>query len=206
MSVSRGASASAKSLLHLRNRAAATKYSAQGRYTFRGLNMSKPKITVWPSCLAIASLVIAAPALPAQYLEGSADQREYAYSPAVTTEGGRTIWLAGQTTLEDLKGKPIAGDFDAQARTVFQLLDKTLRRTGGSLANLVTMTVFINDPRNVERFVKIRKEFFPDGHYPASALLTISAFAAPGMLIEIQGVAVVGEGSSIAASPRSNSR
>ena len=34
--------------------------------------------------------------------------------------------------------------------------------------------------------------FFPDGNYPGSALITVSNFARPGMLIEIQGVAVMG--------------
>jgi enamine deaminase RidA (YjgF/YER057c/UK114 family) len=56
---------------------------------------------------------------------------------------------------------------------------------------MVTMTVFINDPRNGDRFVALRKEFFPDGNFPASALITVSHFARPGMLIEIQGVAVI---------------
>jgi enamine deaminase RidA (YjgF/YER057c/UK114 family) len=53
------------------------------------------------------------------------------------------------------------------------------------------MTVFIIDPRHGDRFVQIRREFFADGKYPASALLTISNFARPGMVIEIQGVAVL---------------
>jgi 2-iminobutanoate/2-iminopropanoate deaminase len=53
------------------------------------------------------------------------------------------------------------------------------------------MTVFINDPRNGDRFVQIRREFFADGRFPASALLTISNFARPGIAIEIQGVAVI---------------
>ena len=34
-------------------------------------------------------------------------------------------------------------------------------------------------------------EYFPDGRYPCSALLTISSFARPGIMIEIQGVAVI---------------
>ena len=34
---------------------------------------------------------------------------------------------------------------------------------------------------------------FPDGNYPASALITVSGFAAPGMMLEIQGVAVIGD-------------
>jgi 2-iminobutanoate/2-iminopropanoate deaminase len=128
----------------------------------------------------------------AEYLDKTEFQASRAFSPAVVTEGGRTVWLAGQTATRDQAGNDIAGDFEAQVRTIFALLDQTLRRAGGSLANLVTMTVFINDPRHGDRFVELRKSFFPDGNYPASALITVSHFARPGMLIEIQGVAVIG--------------
>jgi enamine deaminase RidA (YjgF/YER057c/UK114 family) len=126
-----------------------------------------------------------------EHLEGTDAQKSRAYSPAVITQGGRTIWLAGQTTTVDESGKDITGNFEAQARAVFALMDRTLKRAGGSLANLVTMTVFITDPRHGDPFVKIRGEFFRDGRYPASALITVTAFARPGILIEIQGVAVV---------------
>jgi len=128
-----------------------------------------------------------------QYLEGSATQKERAFSPAVITRGGKIIWLAGQTTTVDLNGKSLVGDFEGQARTDFALIDRTLKRSGGSLQNLVTMTVFINDPRYGDQFVKLRHEMFPDGKFPASALITVSNFAQPGMLIEIQGVAVIGD-------------
>ena len=128
-----------------------------------------------------------------QYLEGDAYQKARAYSPAVATTGGRIIWLAGQTGLQDANGKSFPGDFQAQARTALQLMDRTLKRQGASLRNLVSMTVFINDPRNGDQLVKLRQEFFPDGKFPASTLITISDFAQPGMLIEIQGVAVAGQ-------------
>ncbi|HWI37850.1 MAG TPA: RidA family protein [Burkholderiales bacterium] len=126
-----------------------------------------------------------------QHLEGTDFQKSRAFSPAVVTEGGRIVWLAGQTATTDLDGKDISGRFDEQARTIFALMNRTLERAGGSLANLVTMTVFINDVRHGDRFVQIRKEIFPDGRFPASALLTISGFARPGMLIEIQAIAVL---------------
>jgi enamine deaminase RidA (YjgF/YER057c/UK114 family) len=126
-----------------------------------------------------------------QHLEGNERQKSRAYSPAVITEGGRIVWLAGQTTTTDLDGRDISGKFDEQARTVFALMNRTLERVGGSLANLATMTVFINDARYGDRFVEIRREFFPDGRYPCSALLTIAGFARPGILIEIQAVAVL---------------
>ena len=153
--------------------------------------------------IATAGLVVAIAALQlfgqktgslaVQYMEGSAQQKLRAFSPAVVTQGGKTIWLAGQTATEDLNHKPIAGDFDAQVRTIFALLGQTLKRAGGSLRNMVSMTVFINDPRNGDRFIELRHQMFPDGKYPASALITVSNFARPGMLIEIQGVAVIEE-------------
>jgi enamine deaminase RidA (YjgF/YER057c/UK114 family) len=128
-----------------------------------------------------------------QFLEGDAYQKARAFSPAVITRGGRIIWLAGQTTTQDVNGKSLLGDFQGQARTVFQLMDRTLKRDGASLKNLVNMTVFINDPRNGDQLVKLRQEFFPDGKYPASTMITVSNFAQPGMMIEIEGVAVVPE-------------
>jgi 2-iminobutanoate/2-iminopropanoate deaminase len=34
---------------------------------------------------------------------------------------------------------------------------------------------------------------FPDGKFPSSTLITISDFALPGILIEMQGVAVIAD-------------
>jgi 2-iminobutanoate/2-iminopropanoate deaminase len=127
-----------------------------------------------------------------EYLEKTDQQKSRAYSPAVITQGGKTVWLAGQTATRDEAGNDISGNFEAQTRTIFSLIDKTLRRAGGTLTDMVTMTVFINDPRHGDRFVELRKELYPSGNFPASALITVSQFARPGMLIEIQGVAVIG--------------
>lgn len=129
----------------------------------------------------------------ADYMEKNDFQKTRAFSPGVVTEGGRIVWLAGQTATVDAQGNDIVGNFEAQARTVFASMDKTLQRAGGSLKNLVTMTVFITDPRNGDRLVDLRKEFFSDGNYPGSALITISNLARPGMLIEVQGIAVIGD-------------
>src|SRR5262245_35822794 len=111
--------------------------------------------------------------------------QERAFSRAVITEGGRTIWLGGQT------GSPNS-NFEGQVREIFGELDKTIKAAGGGgLKDLVTMTVFINDVRNGDRLTEIRKEIFKEC-FPASALITVSGFARPGLLIEIQGTAVVG--------------
>ena len=84
---------------------------------------------------------------PVQYLDGNAFQKDRAYSPAVTTQGGRIVWLAGHEAAADSNGKLSADDFEGQARAAFASMDRTLKRSGGSLKNLVTMTVFIKDPR-----------------------------------------------------------
>jgi len=128
------------------------------------------------------------------FLEPNERQRARAYSPAVITEGGRVVWLAGQTALQEADGRDISGNFEAQTRRVFAMLDESLRRVGGALADMVTMTVFIKEVRYGDRFVELRREFFVDGKFPASALITVANFARPGMEIEIQGVAVIAEG------------
>ena len=114
-----------------------------------------------------------------------------AYSQAVITEGGRTVWLAGQVAIVDAAGKSVVGDFDGQVHEVFRLLGETLKEAGGALANMVTMTVFITDARHGDRFTELRKQIF-GGDFPASALITCRALARPEMLVEVQGIAVVG--------------
>ena len=112
------------------------------------------------------------------------------YSQAVVTEGGRTIWLAGQVAAEDSAGRSLAADFDGQVREVFARLGHTLEEAGGRLADIVTMTVFITDARLGDRFTQLRREIFGD-NYPASALITVAGLARPEMLVEVQGIAVV---------------
>jgi enamine deaminase RidA (YjgF/YER057c/UK114 family) len=113
------------------------------------------------------------------------------YSPAVITEGGRIVWLAGQTGTVDDAGTSLAGDFEGQARQIFKAFDATLRKAGGTLADLVQMTVFVTDVRYGERLWKVRKELFGD-NFPGSAMVTITALANPDAKIEIQGYAVIG--------------
>jgi len=114
-----------------------------------------------------------------------------AYSQAVITEGGRIVWLAGQVGAADASGRSLGGDFDGQVREVFSRLRQTLEEAGGSLADMVTMTLFITDARLGDRFTQLRKEIF--GHnFPASALITIAGLARPELLVEVQGVAVIG--------------
>jgi 2-iminobutanoate/2-iminopropanoate deaminase len=144
--------------------------------------------------LSCASMVLAVTSMGAEartYVKGDRPQLR-AYSPAVITEGGKIVWLAGQTGTVDDNGKSLAGDFEGQARQVFKLLGTTLEQAGGKLSDMVQMTVFITDVRNGDRLTQIRKEIFGD-NFPGSALITITALASPDAKIEIQGFAVIGD-------------
>src|SRR6266566_309289 len=101
----------------------------------------------------------AAPVNAKQCYAPDARAQERAFSRAVTTEGGKVLWLGGQTA-----SLPPVANFDAQVRDVFASIEKTLKAQGGTLKDMVTMTVFI----------------------------TVSGLAVPGLLVEVQGIAVVG--------------
>ena len=116
--------------------------------------------------------------------------QERAYSPAVITQGGKIVWLAGQTVVDDEHGNSLAGNFPGQAREIFSRIARTLDQAGGTLADIVTMTVSITDSRFGDQFTQIRKEIFGD-NFPASALITVVGLAKPDMLLEVQAIAVV---------------
>src|SRR5258708_20015411 len=95
-----------------------------------------------PALLALSLIAgFSAQALSAEYLEGNERQKSRAYSPAVITEGGRIVWLAGQTGGN-------TGDFETQAREAFRQLDLTLKRARRTLPALSTLTVFHTTPPN----------------------------------------------------------
>jgi len=129
----------------------------------------------------------------ADYLDANERTKGRSYSPAVITDGGRVVWLAGETAVTDANGKDIRGDFEAQTRAAFAQIDETLKRAGGSLQDVVSITTYLTDARNGAIFSKVRGEMFPSKNYPASAQITVSALAVPGMQIEIHAVAVIGD-------------
>ncbi len=116
-------------------------------------------------------------------------QENRSFSPAVVTTGGRQIWLAGVGMWQDEDGNNLDGDFEAQVHATFRQIERNLAMAGGKLSDIVTMTVFIKDVRNGDKLTELRKQYFPNG-FPGSALITVSGFARPEMMVEIQAVAV----------------
>jgi 2-iminobutanoate/2-iminopropanoate deaminase len=126
-----------------------------------------------------------------EYLPGSERQRSRGYSPAVITSGGKTVYLAGHGGYSDESGKTYPGDFDTQVRICFERIGAVLAKAGGTLDDIVSMTVFIVDMKNGDRFTELRRGIFSEGCYPGSALIGIKELAHPEMMLEIQAIAVI---------------
>ncbi len=147
------------------------------------------------ACLLLALGLMAFATTPSQardYLKSDRAQSR-GFSPGVVTEGGKTVWVSGQTGLVDEQGKSMAGDFEGQARVIFRAIDAVVKRAGGSIEDVVTITVYLVDPRLLEPLMPIRREFWPDGNFPASTTITVHSLPAVGMMLEISAVAVVGD-------------
>src|SRR5947199_1744048 len=99
--------------------------------------------------IVLLALALAAPALAsaAEYMEKTPFQLSRAFSPGVISDGGKIVWVAGQTATRDNAGNDIANNFEAQVKQVFSQIDQIMKRAGGSLANIVQVTVFIKESR-----------------------------------------------------------
>ena len=119
------------------------------------------------------------------------DSSAAAYSHGVRV--GDMLFLAGHTggssANTGMREKEPA-NLDTQARRAFAQLDAVLKTAGGSLNDIVTMTVFITDVRLGPEFLKIRKEIL-GRDFPASALIGVSRLMPVDGLLEIQAIAVL---------------
>ena len=114
------------------------------------------------------------------------------YTHLVIAPDGRTVYIAGQVAF-DSAGKVIGeGDFAAQAEQVFRNLKHALESVGGSTADLVKTTTFITDIKHVPVLRDIRARYLDKTQPPANTLVAVSSLARPELLIEIEGVAVLG--------------
>ena len=145
------------------------------------------------ACIAIAALsAITVPAGAREYLE-SERAKKAGFTPGVVTQGGKTVWISGQVGLHDEQGKSMAGDFEGQARVIFRAIDAVAKRAGGSIKDVVNVTVYLTDPRLLVPLQPIRREFWPDGKFPASTTITVHSLPYVGMMLEISAVAVIGD-------------
>jgi 2-iminobutanoate/2-iminopropanoate deaminase len=152
--------------------------------------MTRTRFIVAP-CVIGLLLFAATSALAAKEITATEFSNSRSYSSAVSTEGGKIVWLAGEVALKDETGKSLVGDFEGQTRAIFASIEKTLAQHQGKLSDIVSMTVYITDARYGDKFVEIRKEIFKQ-NFPASTLVTVSGLSHPAMLLEVTTIAVIG--------------
>src|SRR5688572_3296599 len=94
------------------------------------------------------------------------------YSQAVRV--GDTVWVSGQIPLDPATMTLVSGDIDAEIRRVFDNLAAIAQAAGGSLANVVKLTVFLTDLVHFPRVNEIMATYF-ETPYPARAAVGVSA-------------------------------
>ena len=105
------------------------------------------------------------------------------------TRHGNLVFLAGTASVGP-DGKVVgAGDIRKQTQVTLENLKTAVTAAGGTMANVVKTTVYIDDIKNYAGMNEVYRTYFPDAP-PARATL-ITGFVVPGILVEIEGIAVL---------------
>ena len=105
------------------------------------------------------------------------------YSQAVKV--GDTVYLSGQIGLDPEKMEMVEG-IEAQVHRVFKNLKAVAEASGGSLADVVKLNVFLTDLANFALVNTIMAEYFTQP-YPARAAVGVASLPR-GALVEADGV------------------
>ena len=94
------------------------------------------------------------------------------YSQAIQT--GNIVFLSGQIPLEPSSMEIVEGDFEARARQVFDNLKAVAEAAGGSLDQIVKLTVYLTDLDNFAAVNAVMADYFEEP-YPARAALGVAS-------------------------------
>lgn len=112
------------------------------------------------------------------------------YSHAILNQGGKLLFIAGQTA-SDKDGNVVGkGDIVAQTEQVFANLKTVLKAAGGTIDDLVMTTTYIVGREYREGYNEVRSRQYKKNP-PTSTLVIVSGLAHPDYLIEIAGIAVI---------------
>jgi 2-iminobutanoate/2-iminopropanoate deaminase len=112
------------------------------------------------------------------------------YSYAV--KAGNTLFLAGQVALDEemqIVGTTLAD----QGRQVWQNIETVLKHCGCTLSNIVKITYYLQDVRELPAEIEIRKKIFPPNRFPAVTAIQAGALGLPGLMMEVDVIAVVSD-------------
>ena len=109
------------------------------------------------------------------------------YSQAVRC--GNTVYFSGQTPIDPATGALVAGDITAQARRVFENLKAVCAASGGSLARLVRVGIYLTDLANFAAVNAVMAQYCNEP-YPARSTIGVAALPR-GAQVEIDAVMVL---------------
>ncbi|MEE8427853.1 MAG: RidA family protein [Woeseiaceae bacterium] len=110
------------------------------------------------------------------------------YSQAI--RAGEFVFLSGQIPLDPATMELVGGDFEARARRVFDNLTAVAAAAGGSLDQIVKLTVYLTDLDNFAAVNRVMEDYFTVP-YPARAALGVASLP-KGADIEADAILVVG--------------
>jgi reactive intermediate/imine deaminase len=109
------------------------------------------------------------------------------YSQAVKVDN--TVYISGQIPLDPASMEVVEGGIDAQITRVFDNLKAVAAASGGSLADVVKLNIFLVDLGNFPTVNEIMAQYF-DEPYPARAAIGVSALP-KGVGVEMDAVLVI---------------
>lgn len=120
------------------------------------------------------------------------DSARFGFTQVVTSPPGTLVFVSGQVGLDRKLQLVGEGDVAAQATQALANLGSSLRAAGATPSDVTMMRTYIVDyrPEYAAALAKPFEEFF-GGEPPASTRIGVQALAAPGLLIEIDAVAVI---------------
>ena len=118
---------------------------------------------------------------------------QYGFSQVVSTEGGRTVYLSGQTAWGANKQIVGGADLGEQTRQALRNVQIAVEAAGGTLADVVSLRIYIVNPQpgDTGPVGAALREFFPADKPPASTWIGVTALAVADFLIEIEAIAVI---------------
>ena len=118
------------------------------------------------------------------------------YSYGLVTDGGRLLQLAGQTGMDASGCIVHPGDIVGQFGQALANLLCVVEAAGGDGAAIVKLNIFVTDKRayrNNLRGVGEKYRSLMGKHYPPMTLVEVKSLFDDAALIEIEGVAVLGD-------------
>jgi len=102
----------------------------------------------------------------------------------------RMIWVSGQIAFDEQERLVGKGDIRVQTEQVLKNIQRALTKLGGTMDDVVQVTVFVKDMSGLRDIHDMRLKYFGEP-YPTSTLVAVNGFVHPDALIEINAVAVI---------------